>query len=1230
MMCGEDEPVGAVRLDRSHPPKFDIATHTGFTGHTYSLWPPSAHSAPRPDQQAVLRPPILMPKPAASSGPALRRNQACQQCRRRKLKCDAGRPHCGTCVRQWNALIAVPPPVGFSHPPAPTCSYDPVEGVPVVPDSIEDPVERIKIIEAQIEDLQNKLQSARREAKQKGHDIGKSPSPRCNYPRRWQGPHVEQQRKHATPYARPRAATRANTATDSSSHTPVRRPPTSSRSLPADYSPQAQPDKDWDPNLPAPNIVAHLVELFFQNDPCASRILHRSSRWASHDAPSRQEKFAEFHAAKTRTILETALRANSTDLAIFQASIILQYWAYAEGRNLDIKFNARPFLEPTPSNTQMEEKRRAWWSLVMFDRYVSLGAWKPSVAEADLMAIELPICTVDFECEFGFPNPQKVHDPSFFLSHPIGYTDSYIILIKATLLFGKVTDYNLTVDSRSSRRSGDPRDSAVFRALDRLVAVDFLQSLPDDYKSCLGAGSTGSMVDADLYLAHVLPYAATISLHNAHIDYSNPGCPSAVRCIQAARSIIRNYFLLNGTLFDTKRLHPFVTTYNYGDRGGEATVWGEIETLKLAMLEFEISLRLDYDKKSSFKKQLVNDVIQKPVLPANFGLDIPMYTYPLQDLAVSLSEHGSPEGSNSIIMIILIRLKFTEWPGPRKARVHVPKRGISTSAHCSGIPPYGKIEVEPESDHDDYTVEDKFGIPLSRPSELGEIPHDEQMRLINETGILGRLPAKDEEKLSPLVDSILDTTIMAIPLGTLYIVLDLLVQQQYAQQPTIKEEVGRVVTNVPTNKYKATPLAQLMLFLTAILAGPRMIWLVNKGSWLHVTRQAPPLGTIWIYTIIQLNLMPAVATDASGYIRVILLSSSSTPQASFLIPQSNNMAVTSNEYSRAIFVKRKRVDEPMDALMIDLPSQTKRYRGAGEGQGVFALAETMTEDPSLLDDQKAKDLHKRLAMINQEPRASPKVSSPVAMVMSPPGAPRSAPPPTREYKVLRTTRAPSSAVTSNVAQSSSLPTGAATARAPVPIPIPGQPLPSTSTSTVTDQTEPPEPKFVLYEAVLAGPSIVEQPEEPAPEMQEFQDLLQEYLRVNEISLDAPPPRKPVTSNSATASKKPVDEDEDEVYVWDVFYQRQNLSGDLSIWDGLANVGTLSGLPPTEGDILADEEESDSVKDEADEDSNEEDFYRNDYPDTESESDVTATTSGDDITINFVPFLSASRSTTVKY
>lgn len=61
-----------------------------------------------------------------------------------------------------------------------------------------------------------------------------------------------------------------------------------------------------------------------------------ASRWASHDAPSRQEKFSEFHATKTRALLDAALRNGSTDLSTLQTSIILQYWAYAEGRNLDM------------------------------------------------------------------------------------------------------------------------------------------------------------------------------------------------------------------------------------------------------------------------------------------------------------------------------------------------------------------------------------------------------------------------------------------------------------------------------------------------------------------------------------------------------------------------------------------------------------------------------------------------------------------------------------------------------------------------------------------------------------------------------------------------------------------------------------------------------------------------------------------------------------------------------
>ncbi|KAJ8084105.1 hypothetical protein PM082_002872 [Marasmius tenuissimus] len=99
-----------------------------------------------------------MPKatPSSTSGrPALRRNQACRSCRKRKLKCDAARPHCGTCVKQWHALISVPAPVGYAHPSEPQCSYDPVEGLTLAPDT--DPVEKIKQLEDQIISLKNKL-----------------------------------------------------------------------------------------------------------------------------------------------------------------------------------------------------------------------------------------------------------------------------------------------------------------------------------------------------------------------------------------------------------------------------------------------------------------------------------------------------------------------------------------------------------------------------------------------------------------------------------------------------------------------------------------------------------------------------------------------------------------------------------------------------------------------------------------------------------------------------------------------------------------------------------------------------------------------------------------------------------------------------------------------------------------------------------------------------------------
>lgn len=156
-------------------------------------------------------------------------------------------------------------------------------------------------------------------------------------------------------------------------------------------------------------------------------------------------------------------------------------------------------------------------------------------------------------------NPQDLTSEGVLTRHIPTYTDPFILLIKACMLFGRVTDYNTRVNLRSNRSSsshqntasyqderpstapsgstaevqygvyrGDPRMVPGFRALDRLVAVDFLANLPVGLKSCLGVQPPvppmhyqansggdaapsldidGTSLDTDLYLVHLIPHA---------------------------------------------------------------------------------------------------------------------------------------------------------------------------------------------------------------------------------------------------------------------------------------------------------------------------------------------------------------------------------------------------------------------------------------------------------------------------------------------------------------------------------------------------------------------------------------------------------------------------------------------------------------------------------------------------------------------------------------------------
>jgi len=138
---------------------------------------------------------------------------------------------------------------------------------------------------------------------------------------------------------------------------------------------------------------------------------------------------------------------------------------------------------------------------------------------------------------------------------------------------------------------------------------------------------------------------------------------------------------------------------------------------------------------------------------------------------------------------------------------------------------------------------------------------------------------------------------------------------------------------------------------------------------------------------------------------------------------------------------------------------------------------------------------------------------------------------------------------------------------------------------------PPKTKntgFKLYDAVLSADKTATAKADE--EMEKFMPMLDEYLKLNDISVSA--------SSSSVPEILPPSTSSTDDYVWDVFYHRP---ATLTEWNEAANVGTLTGLPPSITDPYDSASDSEE-EDEADEDSNAEEYYKNDYPDEDSTDD----------------------------
>ncbi|KAL0931410.1 uncharacterized protein CTRU02_214145 [Colletotrichum truncatum] len=141
----------------------------------------------------------------------------------------------------------------------------------------------------------------------------------------------------------------------------------------------------------------------------------------------------------------------------------------------------------------------------------------------------------------------------------------------------------------------------------------------------------------------------------------------------------------------------------------------------------------------------------------------------------------------------------------------------------------------------------------------------------------------DEALLSPLMDRIMDSLLWTISLAILHGTLDVLVQNQYAiaiEWPTVitRTVVAFLVLfflfyNLHEHRSSPNlvpwlplrfqhPIRQVLFFVMSLSAGCYLIYITNKYSYLNTLKQAPTLGCLWVWAVLELDLAMATASLA--------------------------------------------------------------------------------------------------------------------------------------------------------------------------------------------------------------------------------------------------------------------------------------------------------------------------------------------------------------------------------
>lgn len=647
-----------------------------------------------------------MPKASSPSGSrdstagpnqgTLKRNQACHQCRKRKLKCDAKRP-CSTCVRSHNHAVAHAGP-DAALPPFPDCTFDEVKDQGF--SSSDTPKSKYEKLENRINELEAML-------RQKDNEGASSSSPPL---RTSSGNPLGDD--HEIPLLAdefglsadiisgslgPASFVSDNAMFSSSTAAPLPLHPiglglSDSPSMAA-YITTGSPGADtnnsqlvWkqSANLPDPDLLKHLVDIFFACHPHANRLLHRPTFLFTLSLPQTHPKYpraALLHAicavasAYTPVVSNPSLQGTQDEifttkrkgpstfaeeqarfaaeqidlltnlgeclLESLQALVVLSwfYWMHARwvevfiatGRALrscvPLGISVCPpfhsiqeltrfpsILQPANSVLEDEIRRNTFYFCYLLDRQQGFAnGWAMALDDMDITQL-LPLRGDQFDQGMlvQAKDRQWFHDPHVLLTHPEGQIDSFILMVKASIILSKVKNFNLRYRARyfaedpdytpttktHTRLPGaetmDPRSCPAFLEIDDLVSR-FKSSFPPDLRNPIN----GNVVDVHLFTACTIPHMAIIVLHEPHAILQANGCISATNLLIAARQILTLIYSIWSTSFDLALLDVFISFswYTCGrifakfiQAAYEANRPDQVETLKTELQSVQFAL----------------------------------------------------------------------------------------------------------------------------------------------------------------------------------------------------------------------------------------------------------------------------------------------------------------------------------------------------------------------------------------------------------------------------------------------------------------------------------------------------------------------------------------------------------------------------------------------------------------------------------------------------------------